>query len=556
MNHDSAVNGEFETKEIRLIKSQSGFLADSVPVVRGDFLASVSVYDSAARSYHRGPEKILYSVDDKKIYSVDFDRFSYVEPSNFGLFYDLGKPGPSYFEYPVRMAKLSNVQIPFVNQAIPFSTSSLAPGRHSLRIQAIDSNGNISVADLPFIVNRPPSLRLNSVQLMEAELIVQATLTDGNERGAGAVKGAVEYSLDAGKTFTPFMTSILDLVQRGQFEYRTLSPLFKKARSILIRARAFDGVEYSPYVVAQLRNDRLLLPPAHLLGTLRFEPYLDAIQVIYEANVSVPGSLDATAGEPPASFPMLATDVSTRIVSIPAPKQDGKFRISIQDRTLSVPVHFMMAASSGEISGENFKLSFPANSLYADSFVWTKSLPQKPARVLPVIGPVLQLTPRGIPLHDDATLQFRYPASIVSPNKLNVYRWDRSTEEWKPLASHVDSAAKTVEAKISYLDLYALIYDNAPPVITPIFPKRRSTTSNPTPLLAAAIRDAGTDVDDERVTFFVDGSPYAAEYDPDRNTATLKVTEPLRKGYHKFSVKAYDYAGNQSRSATITFRVK
>jgi len=555
MDHDSAIDGQLETKEIKFNQSQSGFLADSVPVVRGDFLASVSVYDSAAKPYHRGPEKILYGIDDRLIYSIDFDQFSYSEPSAFGLFYDLGKPGVASYEYPIRMAKLVDVHIPFVNKAIAFSTRTLAPGRHSLRIQAIDSNGNISIADLPFIVNQPPSIQLDSVQLApDAQLIVQATLTDGNQQLNA--KGEVEYSIDGGKTFTPFVTSILDLLHQGHFEYRTASPAFNSAHSILIRARAFDGVEYSPYSIAQLRAGKLASTPAHLSGTLQFVPFGDAIQVTYEGMTPVAGSLEANVAEPQRSFSMTSSDANTRTALIPAPKLDASYRITIQDRNINVPVHFLTAAKASEIAEGNFHLSFPANSLYSDSFVWTKSLPQKYSRTLPVIGSALQLTPRGTPLNQDATLQFRYSGNVVSPQRLGVYRWDRSTEKWKPLASHMDAPAKTVEAKISYFDLYALILDNVPPVITPIFPKRKTVTSDPTPVFTAGILDAGSDVDDERVTFYIDGKAYAAEYDPDRNTATLKITDSIRKGYHKFSVKAYDFAGNQSRSSITTFRIK
>ncbi|MGH9856793.1 MAG: hypothetical protein ACRD4B_03015, partial [Acidobacteriota bacterium] len=98
--------------------------------------------------------------------------------------------------------------------------------------------------------------------------------------------------------------------------------------------------------------------------------------------------------------------------------------------------------------------------------------------------------------------------------------------------------------------------DNVAPRISSIFPKTRSTTRNQSPILAVQIRDSGMDVDDEKVTFYVDGIPQSAEYDPDRNVATSKVNRVLRRGSHSFYAVAYDYAGNKTQSRKVTFRVK
>jgi len=34
------------------------------------------------------------------------------------------------------------------------------------------------------------------------------------------------------------------------------------------------------------------------------------------------------------------------------------------------------------------------------------------------------------------------------------------------------------------------------------------------------------------------------------------MTRPLKKGYHRFSAVAYDYAGNKAQSTSITFRIR
>jgi hypothetical protein len=170
--------------------------------------------------------------------------------------------------------------------------------------------------------------------------------------------------------------------------------------------------------------------------------------------------------------------------------------------------------------------------------------------------PLLQLGPRGMPFKKDARLTFRYPTSVAAPEHLSIYRWSRNSQRWQSLPSVVEKSTHTISAKISYLDLYAVIFDNVAPVVRHVFPKRNSVTTNDTPKLAAIVTDAGMEVDDERITFYVDGTPHAVDYDPDRNLATYTVEQPLHKGYHHFWVQAYDWGGNKTVSPRVTFRVR
>jgi hypothetical protein len=554
---ESAVNGDLETKELRFKKTDSGYQSDYTPIVRGDFIVSVSVYDSALRPYHRAPKKITYSIDHRELYAIDFDRLSYVQPDGFGLFYDLGKPGPSYYEFPMILSKLVDFSVPFVNKSIPFSTRTLSSGKHQLTIQASDSNNNVSVAEIPFVVNHPPRLSLDSIGADQSDLIVKSTIVNAN--GQGAVLSQVDYSTDNGKKFSHFSRTALDVTSSAKYEYRIGLNALRPAHSILIRARAFDGVEYSPYEFRriQLGATPLEQPEGLLTGDLRYDAYRDAVRVVFETDAPVSGKPQVSVGNPPALFTLEANELTSRAAVIPVPKQTGTTTISLSQRqTLDIPVYFASAAKAASITNGNFQLSIPANGLYAETFIWTKLLPEYRSKSLPLMAPILQLGPRGTALNHDAELSFPYRSGVLHPEKLSIYKWDRVRQRWSSLPSKIDRSSRAVRTRISYFDLYALLYDNVAPVIQSIFPKRQSVTSNNTPTLVAGIRDAGMDVDDEKVTFFIDGIPHAAEYDPDRNTATLKITKPLNSGYHKFFVRALDYGGNKTQSAAVSFRVK
>lgn len=564
LDASSAVDGVLETKAIRLKKGDLYFVPDTTPVVRGDFLVSVSAYDSALRPYHRAPNKFGFSVDGRLLYELEFNEFSYLEPASFGLVYDLGKPGPSYFEHPIVLTQLADVRPPFAQTVVPFPTHSLSPGIHTLEIVASDSNNNTSIAHVDFIVNRPPAMRIDSVAANGKDLVLNSTVTDEDWKANGPfhLAGEVQYSVDNGKTFLPFPQTTLNLQSNQdavRIDYRI--PMDQiTAPQILVKARGFDGVEYSPYFLAAVSTGptpTMLAAAAIPSGNVRVTTYSNAVKVSLETERILPARVSLQTGQPPVTIAMQAADLIAYEAVLPAPKTSGLVPYTVgPNPTVSIPVHFVPRKTSARLSGENYELLFEPDNLFWDTFVWPKSLPSYPARYLPVIGPMLQIGPRGVPMKNKAAIRFHYPADLEKPERLNIYIWNRVSERWSPIGSKRDFSTNTVVAGVGYFDLYALIYDNVSPVITSIFPKRNSSTTNPTPKLAATIRDSGMDVDDEKVTFFVDNVAYKADYDPDRNVASVKIDTPLSKGYHSFYVAAYDYAGNKTESTKINFRIK
>jgi hypothetical protein len=557
----SAINGEPDTNVVRLEKKEDGFQAEQIPIVRGDFYISVSAYDSSLRPYHRAPEKLQYSIDNRLLYSVEFNEFSYDDPEGFGLIYDLGKPGASYYEYPVLMNKPAGVSLPFVKNAMPFSTKTLSAGPHQLRIQASDSSNNTSVAQVSFIVNQPPQIQIEEIGSDENDLIVSANLTDPDWKyhQPSSLSAELEYSVDEGKTFYSFPMTVLDLEspkESSRLIWRAPLSLFNSKR-VLVKARGYDGIEYSPYSVKVIRTasaptlENAKYSPS---GTLSVQPFRDAVKVSFESNQVLSDPIEVDTGSNP--YPLQASNLNSYEVIIPIARKTGLLNFAVANQRVVLPVYYAARDGTTTIHGENYSFEVPAGSVYTDSFIWTKTMPPYTARYLSFIGPMLQLSPRGLPLSKKGNLVFEYPRTVSHPEKLSIYRWSRSNQRWESLPSTLNREAHTVETRIGYLDLYALIYDNVPPRISYLFPRKNSITRNETPKLVAEIHDAGMDVDDEKITFFLDNRPYPADYDPDRNTASLKVLEPLRKGYHKFSVVAQDWGGNKTISQKVTFRVR
>lgn len=563
-NSVSAIDGELDTQAVEFEENAGTYAADHVPVVHGDFFVSVSVYDSALRPYRRAPQRMQLSIDGKSISQIEFDKFSYSEPDGFGLIYDLGKPGASYYELPIIMTTPVDIATPFIKKTGAFNASSLSPGKHHLELMATDANNNTSSAVMDFVVNHAPLIHINNIKSDAADLILETTIEDPDWklRPPSGFAGQFEYSLDNGQSFTPFPVNTFEMERNSEsakFQCRVPLDTLGNDR-VLIKARGYDGVEYSPYEVLSISSAKtptIAAPTGVPKGELKVKTYGNAVRVIYDTNDVITYPLQIQTNASNTSCVLQPWNLSSYYCDFPASGASENLIVTvIGGPQITIPVEFAKAGQTSRIANENYELTLDPDSLYRDSFIWPTSIPAYTARYLYLVGPILQLGPRGLPMKKSANLKFNYPPTTAHPERLSIYRWNRFSSKWESLPSPVDPASHTVQTRISYLDMYGLLYDNVAPVVTFVFPRKNSSTRNDTPKLAAEVHDTGMDIDDEKVFFYIDGIRYPAEYDPDRNLATYQVEKPLRKGMHSFRVVADDWGKNHTESKKVYFRVK
>ncbi len=563
-NAGSAIDGELETQAVRFENDAGTYKADHVPVVHGDFFVSVSLYDSALRPYRRAPQRMQLSIDGKLISQIEFDKFSYSEPDGFGLIYDLGKPGASYYELPIIMSQPIEFSTPFMQKSAAFNASTLNPGKHHLELVAADAKNNTSSAVMDFVVNHPPVIHVKNIKSDAADLIVESSIEDPDWKvipPTGFV-GELEYSVDNGQTFTPFPVNNVEMEKSSESaKLICRAPLSSLGNDrVLIKARGYDGVEYSPYEVLSISSassPTMTAAAGIPKGELKVKTYGNALRVIYDTNELITYPLQIQTDASNSSYPLQSWNLSSYYCDISAPVVSKKLMIGLAGGPqITIPAEFAKAGQPTRVANENYELTLDPDSLYKDSFIWPSTIPAYTARYLYPVGPLLQLGPRGLPMKKSATLRFNYPTSTVHPERLSIYRWNRFRLKWESLPSPIDLASHSVQTRISYLDLYALLNDNVPPVVTLVFPRKNSSTRNDTPKLAAQVHDTGMDVDDEKVFFYIDDIKYAADYDPDRNLATFQVEKPLHKGTHSFQVVADDWGKNRTESKKIYFSVK
>ncbi|MGH8402841.1 MAG: Ig-like domain-containing protein, partial [Gammaproteobacteria bacterium] len=101
----------------------------------------------------------------------------------------------------------------------------------------------------------------------------------------------------------------------------------------------------------------------------------------------------------------------------------------------------------------------------------------------------------------------------------------------------------------------ALYVDTIPPAITFIAPKDLSYINSRQPTFALAWADTGSGVDSTTLKVTSDGAPLPVNCLAGDSGAQCSVAAVLQDGTYTLSTTVADYAGNESKSASVTFSV-
>jgi len=157
---------------------------------------------------------------------------------------------------------------------------------------------------------------------------------------------------------------------------------------------------------------------------------------------------------------------------------------------------------------------------------------------LPFLLPPFRLEPEGEPLVKSGTLTLQYERVN---RQSGIYSWDPFRMRWRYLPSHREG--KILKAEIDFFQAYAVLQDEAPPLI---YPPEIVTLDEPH--WVVRISDVGSGVNPDSVKVWWNGQRIESEYDEDRGWVWLDVPPALSGG--EWKVEAQDYAGNESRRTT------
>jgi hypothetical protein len=212
---------------------------------------------------------------------------------------------------------------------------------------------------------------------------------------------------------------------------------------------------------------------------------------------------------------------------------------------------------SARVDGDGYRVEIPAGSRFFPGPMLIRSEPRAelPEGLRAERDPIA-IAPDGECLNARATLHFATTPDDARIQALGIYRWDADGGRWSFEGGDLDSPGGGLALGFRRYGRFALLRDEAPPVIRSVRPAAGGSVPRQRVELVASVEDLGKGLDHDGVAFLLDGAPLESEYDPDRGTARPFSPPTLASGRHHLKVQATDRAGNVSAPVELDFTAR
>lgn len=565
----SRVDGRIRPLTLDLEWSPSELCYRTERVVRIEGPVGVLIHcdDRQTACEHRlGVYRIDLRVDDMIAYRTRFDQFSFDKSMLVGIEFDQGRidRGGGQFH---RLYTAATNLLPFtltdrrhagvIVGATPPDYGDglvLTPGPHTVEATAGDANGNEARAVLGLVVGEPPEVR--RAQVVEdgevsvflegspseiGELYVARSLNGGRHWESRRGRFAVDRGAWVADGFPELQTLRKPLLYR--VEISTVEGAHGRPLFIYRNYEEIPTPEPAMAVSIEYHADAALV----VLETDRAYPYRVEAKVILDGREPyrpVMDQVEATRYE--GVIPLREIDSEKAFVTVTLRGRNEREWSSLQEiRAVRVS-----ALGGGVVrSGDGLaSIRFARSALVRDThFRVVQEEGTTLERGLTYTSPVYRFEPSDALLRGNALISIRPFVDGGEGKRVALYRMDPHGR-WQYVGRGADPGRPEVSAETTRLSAYALIRDEASPVIFGLRPENGTAVNTRKPRLQAKVTDVGSGFESEDIEIRLDGRKVIAEYDPERNLIFYVVRTPLSAGSHKVAVIATDRAGNAAKS--------
>ncbi len=166
-----------------------------------------------------------------------------------------------------------------------------------------------------------------------------------------------------------------------------------------------------------------------------------------------------------------------------------------------------------------------------------------PGGGLKAITPTLQWLPNDLPVRRPVPLVLALPAGVPFA-RVCIYRRDAAGRPWEFVRARYDTASRSFLQEVPQLGEFALMRDDAPPVLELMpAPKRAPSGDYSRWELRARLSDGGSGIEGRESRFVVDGVAVPSEYDSEEGQLRWRPLVSPAPGRHTYEVTVTDRAG-------------
>lgn len=571
LNVDSRVNADVTPLLLKATYLGSGlYEIAEVPIVSGRIGFAVDCQDKADVVQNKfAVYKTAFYINEKLIYSAQYDKFSYDESHfiDFDRDYRLRKRGAGLFQnlYKVKFNKLSFYQpagdeIGILNCAPESLNTNLeknlfARGEHNYRIELSDFWGNTTVVSGKFIVAKKFQIAAK-IYLNEKGKLLINEIRDQN--GLAINKPEIFITANSTSSWKQVKPVLLNSEENFGLPSFYVNDSFNSVHAVKIQTRNEFNEESFPIYFASKNFSKLEDSTTHLI--LEKDFYDDFVRLELSAQgglIKAPQISVQQLGLPNKTVPMVQSRLNEFFgIYQFVPNYDGILIIDVQAQDLAgnelnyreqFDLQTITPSNGGEIKSQDGKchVKFESKKVYQNLFLRLNRHDAVADSDFDAIGYVYEILPQDVLLKGSATIELEYPVGDSLPEKLGIYSGYGS--RWGFAGNTIDTKRNIISTNIKNFNQVTLIRDTVPPVIEFRKPFNNSKIKQRKPVLLAAAYDKLSGFTSEKsIVMELDGQMVIAEYDPETKSVEYDCETPLAIGRHILTVKATDNCQNKS----------
>ncbi|MEN8153797.1 MAG: M23 family metallopeptidase [Acidobacteriota bacterium] len=533
---ETSVNGKIGKSYFKFKRSNNSFYLEDPVLVSGEFEMVLNTSDIADTGKTVSPHKIELFLNEKNVFRLIFEKFSYNENNQLGFVYDMFYSSASSYFFNIFSQKGYDLEKKKFNTKLLYEN--LHEGNNKVKLAASDNFGNTSTAVFNIYKYNSPDITISKPEI--SENILRVKLEKFKPSGSDNIIINL-YDKEQKLIFTgnPEIKTLLEkkiLLLRGVnkkiifYEF-----LFKRKNIILNRKKfSFDNnklgrtsdIKFSRYI----NRDKVIVKIDDKNITSN-NIILEVVQGKERKKV-YPGSDKENIT---FSFkPMNNNNVTMLNFSI---INNGKVVAYVQKKLFLV---YLKNGITNKSQYDEFNAYFASNSVKEDKVLslditnYESDYPSESQQV--------KLYPYSFPFLD--TVYYKFKKKLPNPDQVGIFKYSLKSKKWYYKYTTYNRTENIFRTRLISSGIFSLMRDIFPPEI--IFMKA-SKSINFISRINVKIRDKGKGVNDDTIKAILNGKYPEHEYDPDWNLLKIEnIKKLIRKGKNILKIYVEDRAGNVS----------
>ncbi|MCK5222545.1 MAG: hypothetical protein KAR14_13250, partial [Candidatus Aminicenantes bacterium] len=197
------------------------------------------------------------------------------------------------------------------------------------------------------------------------------------------------------------------------------------------------------------------------------------------------------------------------------------------------------------INVDDLEIYFAERSVREDKVLLVEKVSYKSS--YPVLSPQYRIYPYTFPFLDKVLVKFK--SGEKDPEQIGIFRYSLKSKKWSYVSTSIKKDKGLFISRRLTAGIFSLMRDIYKPEIYFRWP--RKLTRKNLDKFKIIITDKGKGVDDTKIKSILNGIPVSSEYDPDWKTLEIdKFENKVKAGWNRIEINLKDRAGNHSSRVT------